>query len=137
MAFVELCRLHANGRGGWEGIVDGHKRGHDWMVPDGAKLTLWTLGSEKIDAFLLDAVEPEHVGAGQDREWEGAQLLCRVWRRKIKKGYYGKMHAGMTPKNRWAWDLPGGLVFSVFDDRDRNKGFVVKIDEIGVSTPRR
>jgi len=87
---VELCRLHGNGRGGWEGIVDG--------------------SSEKIDAFLLDAVEPEHVGAGQEREWEGAHLLCRVWKRRVKQGYYGKISAGMPPKNNWAWDLPGGLV---------------------------
>ncbi len=89
MAFVELCRLHGNGRGGWEGIVDGEKRGDGWMVPGGTKFTLWTLGSENVGAFLLEAVQPRDVG-GQDREWEGAHLLCKIWKRKIKQGYLGK-----------------------------------------------
>ena len=107
------------------------------MVPDGTKFTLWTLSSSKIDAFLLEGVQPSDVGKGQDREWEGAHLLCKMWKRKQKQGYFGYTKSYETRELNWAWELPKGLEFNVFDDRHRNLGFALKIDSVrGVRKPR-
>lgn len=129
MALVSLCRLDENGRGGWHGVVQGEKRGDGgWMVPDGTKFILWTLGDPRINAFLLTALQPRHVGQ-RDTEKKEEQLLCRMWHRKEKeKQYFGKLNFSMLQDNTvWEWVIPMGLRFMVFDDRGKKRGFGLTI----------
>ena len=127
MALVPLCRLDENGRGGWDGVVQGEKRGAGgWMVPDGTKFILWTLGHPRISAFLLTALQPCHVGQ-RDTENKQEQLLCRMWHTKEEQ-YFGQLNFSMLPeKSGWEWVIPTGLRFMVFDDRGKKRGFGLRI----------